>query len=976
MTSLRLIYRVLVAHAVLIFISSLAFGAEFAAPDKSGWWRPGTSQEGGDHSIKRSPSDDRSYRYLVLKNGLKVLLISDPETDKSAASLNVNVGSFQNPQGRDGLAHFLEHMLFLGTDKYPEAGAYQKFISEHGGQHNAYTAMEDTNYFFDVDAKYLLAALKRFSRFFIAPRFDKAYVERERNAVESEFRLKLKDDSRREWEVFSEQVKPAHPLSKFSVGDLETLADRGEQKVRTDLVAFYEQYYSADVMTLVVLGRERLGQLEVAIRGMFTDIPRSADFAQTQHFSDRRETDQLTFKRPLPFELDIQPLKDQRSISIAFPMPSMAAYWRTKPGLYWGHVLGDESQGSLIAQLKKLGLANALSAGPGFDTHYGANFIIQLALTPDGVAKQDFVIDQVFAWINLARSQGLAQWRYEELAKLQHTSFQFSEKSSASAYVQHLSAGMRYYPATEAVRGGYLMDVYDHDVLTDFVNYLRPENALITLLAPEVEQTDRVSPRYAAPYRINSIKESALERWNKIKTKELAFARANPYIARAYPLSDKGGAIEPPVKLDAIPGLNIWHYADQQFGSPLGLFEARIATPALGACRNVALADLYVALVQDALADQTYQAGLAGLGYSLYRWNSGLGLRVNGYTDRQTVLLDQVLKTLLSPDWQNEDFERLRTTLIRGLRNSKKQWPIRQLFAQVGPMMKGDCGEETLANELELLTLNDVILFLESLYNNANAEFYAGGALSITQSLAMATSTMASLNLVESADRGLYERVVRLPEKVLIHSIEVDHNDSSAMLYIQGDEDTLSERADMALISTILEAPFYTSMRTEKQLGYVVGARIMHMNRVPGLAFYIQSPHSSAAQLEAEINGFLAAFVETIAAISDKELLRFKTALLANIEQKPQNIMQQAARHQEALQLGFDDFQFRPKLVEQIKEIGRERLVSAYQRLVIEGSRRLLVTTRNLEESGPELKYDALKGIEAVAGQGVFTYSQ
>ncbi|NJN53086.1 MAG: peptidase M16, partial [Gammaproteobacteria bacterium] len=70
--------------------------------------------------VRKSPNDDRSYEYLVLDNGLKVLLVSDPSADKSAAALAVFRGSFDDPPGRGGLAHFLEHMLFLGTEKYPE----------------------------------------------------------------------------------------------------------------------------------------------------------------------------------------------------------------------------------------------------------------------------------------------------------------------------------------------------------------------------------------------------------------------------------------------------------------------------------------------------------------------------------------------------------------------------------------------------------------------------------------------------------------------------------------------------------------------------------------------------------------------------------------------------------------------------------------------------------------------------------------
>src|ERR1700734_3016991 len=94
--------------------------------------------------------DDREYRVLTLENGLQVLLISDPTTDKSAASIDVNVGHYMDPDDMPGLAHFLEHMLFLGTEKYTDERNFTQFLSEHGGTYNAYTADLHTNFFFDI----------------------------------------------------------------------------------------------------------------------------------------------------------------------------------------------------------------------------------------------------------------------------------------------------------------------------------------------------------------------------------------------------------------------------------------------------------------------------------------------------------------------------------------------------------------------------------------------------------------------------------------------------------------------------------------------------------------------------------------------------------------------------------------------------------------------------------------------------------
>ena len=79
------------------------------------------------------PLDRRRYRHLLLPNGLQVVLISDDEADRAAAAMDVSVGYASDPDDLPGLAHFCEHMLFLGTDKYPDEGSYQQFLSEHGG---------------------------------------------------------------------------------------------------------------------------------------------------------------------------------------------------------------------------------------------------------------------------------------------------------------------------------------------------------------------------------------------------------------------------------------------------------------------------------------------------------------------------------------------------------------------------------------------------------------------------------------------------------------------------------------------------------------------------------------------------------------------------------------------------------------------------------------------------------------------------
>lgn len=75
------------------------------------------------------------------------------------------LGSLSDPGNISGLAHFCEHMLFLGTEKYPKENEYSQYLSEHAGSSNAFTSGEHTNYYFDVSHEHLEGALDRYPPF-------------------------------------------------------------------------------------------------------------------------------------------------------------------------------------------------------------------------------------------------------------------------------------------------------------------------------------------------------------------------------------------------------------------------------------------------------------------------------------------------------------------------------------------------------------------------------------------------------------------------------------------------------------------------------------------------------------------------------------------------------------------------------------------------------------------------------------------
>ena len=169
--------------------------------------------------------------------------MSDPDSNLTAASMEVAVGSFSDPVEVQGLAHFCEHMLFLGTEKYPDEHVYASFLQTHGGFDNAFTSTQDTNYYFAAEADYLEYALDLFAQFFIAPLFTPNATGREMNAVNSEHEKNLESDTWRLWQLLKHVSNPAHPFSQFSTGTIETL---NKTNISDYLNEYYQSHYSAN----------------------------------------------------------------------------------------------------------------------------------------------------------------------------------------------------------------------------------------------------------------------------------------------------------------------------------------------------------------------------------------------------------------------------------------------------------------------------------------------------------------------------------------------------------------------------------------------------------------------------------------------------------------------------------------------------------------------------------------------------------
>jgi len=219
--------------------------------------------------------DPVDYITITLNNKLRIFLIDDQDSNISSALMYVGIGSKDNPPNLEGLAHYLEHMLFMGSDLYPGGTFVQGEISKYGGYTNAFTANDSTQYFFSVGDNFL-DLLKIFSRFFVKPLFDTKWVEKEVNAVNSEHNKNIGSDAWRLMNI-SRTFYDDGINNRFSTGSRDTLlgsilVNNDPEMLRDHLIKFYDDSYSSDNMVLFISHKIDDESINL-ISKMFEEVP-------------------------------------------------------------------------------------------------------------------------------------------------------------------------------------------------------------------------------------------------------------------------------------------------------------------------------------------------------------------------------------------------------------------------------------------------------------------------------------------------------------------------------------------------------------------------------------------------------------------------------------------------------------------------------------------------------------------------------
>ena len=463
-------------------------------------------------NLVKSENDQRIYKFLILQNKLKLLLISDPTSEKSAASVNVHVGHSSDPDHVPGIAHFCEHMLFLGTEKYPTEDEFSQFLSQNGGRSNASTSAEHTNYHFDVKSEALSPALDRFAQFFLSPLFDQDSTDRELNAIDSEHQKNILSDSRRMYYINKTTAKSGHVFQKFGTGNLETLKTIPEEKkidIRELLLDFHTKFYSANIMSVCILGREPIEELEKITVPLFQGVKNKEVVIPTYtEFPFGEEQLQVCLKVPT--------IKEMKKLELKFTIPDMSEHYKSKPSEYLSHLIGHEGEGSLLSLLKRKTWVNALWAGSSRGLKGFEFFIIGMDLCEEGLSHTNEIIDIIFMYINLLK-QGEEVWVFNEMKMLEEINFRFKGKEQPQGYVTSLSRLMHLYPPEDVLYGPYHIETFEPTLIRLILNELTPKNMRVMIASQTFQgKTNSKVKYYDAEYNLEKIPSEQIEKWTNI----------------------------------------------------------------------------------------------------------------------------------------------------------------------------------------------------------------------------------------------------------------------------------------------------------------------------------------------------------------------------------------------------------------------------------------------------------------------------
>lgn len=335
----------------------------------------------------------------TLANGLRVTLRHVPGLKRSAAALRVTAGSHDVPLEWPGLAHFLEHLLFLGTERFPTSEGLMAYVQGQGGQVNASTRERTTDFFFELPTRSFSDGLERLSDMLAKPRMNLDDQLREREVLQAEFVAWSQDPAAQQQFSLFEGLPAEHPLRGFHAGNRDSLQVE-QAAFQQALKDFHQQFYQTGQMTLSLVGPQSLEELKALAEQFSRALPAGDNVAQAATVPLAVKSYQQVGERRgnLLFAFD------------ALPESSVEAL------VFLCHWLNSAKPGGLLAHLQEQKLADGLKAAPVY--HFNGQALLHLEFNVPAESL-NAIREQMLDWLSFFAQQDWSPLRKEYAALLE-----------------------------------------------------------------------------------------------------------------------------------------------------------------------------------------------------------------------------------------------------------------------------------------------------------------------------------------------------------------------------------------------------------------------------------------------------------------------------------------------------------------------------------------------------------------------------
>nr|XP_004296020.2 PREDICTED: insulin-degrading enzyme-like [Fragaria vesca subsp. vesca] len=931
-----------------------------------------------DDTVIKSPNDKRLYRLIKLENGLTALLIHDPDvypqgikslepsegeeaarggdgevrnkgkggalqTKKAAAAMCVGIGSWSDPMEAQGLAHFLEHMLFMGSTKFPIENEYDSYLSKHGGSSNAYTCAEHTCYFFEVSPEFLKGALTRFSQFFVSPLIKIEPMEREIQAIDSEFNRVLQNDFCRLRQLQCYTSSPGHPFNRFSQGNKKSLDDAMKKGInlQEQILKLYRNYYHGGLMKLVVIGGESLDLLEKWILELFGDVKTGTQV-------------NLEFKAEGPIWKSgkvyrLEAVQDVHILQLSWTLPCLRQHYLKGPEFYLHHLLEHEGKGSLHFYLKARGWVTYLGASvsryPVADV-----FCMIIYLTDSGLEKIFEIIGLVYQYIKLLR-QETPEWIFRELQDIGNMCFKFAEEEPfQDDYASNLAENLQRYAAEHVIYGDYMFDIWDEVLIQKVLGFLSPENMRIDVVSKSSSKTEefQCEPWYGSHYTEEDLSPSLMELWKDPPEIDVSLhLRAkNEFIPSDFSIRSDGICLDisnissPTCILDE-PLMKIWYKLDSTFKLPRAnaYFFIRMKC-GYDNVKSSVLTDIYIDLLEDELSEIIYQAHVACLGTSISVFTDKLQLQVYGFNDKLPALLSKILETVKSFLPTDDRFKVIKEDMVRVYRNANMNPWCQSTYLREQVLLQSFYNVDELFHVLNGLSVSDLKSFIPELFSQIYIEGLFHGNLS--QEEAISLSNLFKTNFsVQSLPVELMFRnhcICLPPNANLIRDATVKNKsetNSVAELYFQIEwavgSESMKWKVLIDLLDAIIKEPLFNQLRTKEQLGYGVECGRDLKWGVFGILFSVQSSEYNPIHLQGRLDNFINGLEVLLEGLDDDSFENYKAGLMKNLLKKDTSLTRETNRFWNEIYIKRYMFNYSKKAAEELRSIKKEDVIIFYK---------------------------------------------